>query len=508
MDGAVFLDVDVGARFLLDAADDLAAGTDDVADFVDGNVDGLDARRGVAELGTGLGQLLEHGAQDERAAFVCLLERAGEDVDGQALRLVVHLKCGDALRRAADLEVHVAEEVLEALDVGEDDDVIAFLDKAHGDAGDGGLDRHARVHERKGGAAGGSHRRGTVGLHDLGDHADRVGELVLGGDHGQKRALGEGAMADLAALRRAHAADFAGAVGREVVLVHVALALDRLDGVEALPLVEHAERADGKCLGLAALEEARAVDAGQVAGYDVQRADLVRAAAVGALAGLDDHLAHGLLLELLKRGGDIGAPACALFVRELVCGDLGLQILNFAHARELVGVLERCGHAIEVRLDALGDFGSRGMELVLHRRGVDLGDELGLLVAERRDRFLAEGHGSKHVLFRDFLRARFDHGDVVLGAGDGEVEVGVCVLLVGGVDDELASLGVAADLDAGGRAVEGGTADEERGRCAADADDVRLVFAVADERRCDDVDLVFVAVGETGADRTVDHTSV
>ena len=36
---------------------------------------------------------------------------------------------------------------------------------------------------------------------------------------------GEGAVANLAALRGAHAANFAGAVRREVVLVHVALAL-------------------------------------------------------------------------------------------------------------------------------------------------------------------------------------------------------------------------------------------------------------------------------------------
>ena len=315
-------------------------------------------------------------------------------------------------------------------------------------------------------------------------------------------------MADFSALRGAHAANFAGAVRREVVLMHVALTLDRLDGVEALPLVEHAERADGERLGLAALEEAGAVNAGQVARNDVKRANLVRATAVGALAGLDDHLAHGLLLELLKRSSDVGAPACALFVGELVGGDLGLQILDLAHARELVGVFERCGHAIEVWLDAFGNFRSGGMELVLHRSGIDLGDELGLFVAERGDRFLAEGHGSEHILFRDFLSARFDHGDVVLGAGDGEVEVGVGVLLVGGVDDELARFGVAADFDTGGRAVEGGTADKQCCRRAADADDVRLILAVAHERRCDDVDLVFVAVRETGADRTVDHASV
>ena len=67
-------------------------------------------------------------------------------------------------------------------------------------------------------------------------------------------------MADLAALRRAHAAGLAGAVGREVVVVHVALAIDGLDGVEALTLVEHAEREYGEHLGLAALEQAGTVN--------------------------------------------------------------------------------------------------------------------------------------------------------------------------------------------------------------------------------------------------------
>ena len=216
-------------------------------------------------------------------------------------------------------------------------------------------------------------------------------------------------MADLAALRGAHATGLAGAVGREVVLVHVAFALDRLDGVEALPLVEHAERADGERLGLAALEQTRAVHAGKVSWHDVERADLIGAAAVGALAGLDDHLAHGLLLEFLKSGGDIGAPGCALVLAELAFRDLSFEVLDLAHARELVGILQGRRHAVEVRLDALGDFGSRGMQLVLHRRGVHLGDELGLLVAESGDGLLTERHGREHVLFGDFLRARFDH---------------------------------------------------------------------------------------------------
>jgi len=39
-DGAVLLDVDRGARVLLDAANDLAAGADDVANLVRGNLPG------------------------------------------------------------------------------------------------------------------------------------------------------------------------------------------------------------------------------------------------------------------------------------------------------------------------------------------------------------------------------------------------------------------------------------------------------------------------------------
>ena len=103
----------------------------------------------------------------------------------------------------------------------------------------------------------------SVGLQDLGNHADGIGELVLGGDHRKQGALGERAVADLAALRSAHTARFAGAVRREVILVHIALALGRVDGVKTLPLVEHAERGDGKRLGLTALEQAGAVAAGQ-----------------------------------------------------------------------------------------------------------------------------------------------------------------------------------------------------------------------------------------------------
>ena len=71
-------------------------------------------------LARGCGDLLEHLVQDERAALLAPACRArAQDVEREAGGLVVHLHGGDALGGAGHLEVHVAQEVLETLDVGE-----------------------------------------------------------------------------------------------------------------------------------------------------------------------------------------------------------------------------------------------------------------------------------------------------------------------------------------------------------------------------------------------------
>jgi hypothetical protein len=54
---------------------------------------------------------------------------------------------------AGHLEVHVAEVILVAEDVGQHREAVAFLDQAHRDAGHRRLDRHAGVHQREAGAA-------------------------------------------------------------------------------------------------------------------------------------------------------------------------------------------------------------------------------------------------------------------------------------------------------------------------------------------------------------------
>ncbi len=316
-------------------------------------------------------------------------------------------------------------------------------------------------------------------------------------------------MADLATLGAAHAAGLTGAEGREVVVVHVALAVDRLDSVEALPLVEHAQGADGEHLGLAALEEAGAVDQRQVVALDVEGTHLVRATAVHAQAGLDHGLTHGVLLELLELHGDGAGPLVLLLLAELGAdallevGDLGLSGL-------LVGALDGDLHLVHVGEDTVVHLGDRLVELVLAdgQRAVgldDLVEELLLLLAEGGDGLLAKGHGCEHVLLGDLVGAGLEHGDVGGGTRELEVEVGVVLLLIGRVDDELLGVAVAADADARQRTLEGHAAHSQRGGGAHDRDGVDRVDLVGDQGHRDDLDLVAEAVGEGRAQRAVDH---
>ena len=146
-------------------------------------------------------------------------------------------------------------------DVGQDDVVVPLLDQAHRDAGHRLLDLHARVHQRERRAAHRGHRRGAVGLEDVGHDADRVGEVLLRRDHRQQRPLGERAVADVAALGAAHEAGLPDRERREVVVVEVALGRLEPERVQALLLAARAERRDRVRLRLAAREERGAVRA-------------------------------------------------------------------------------------------------------------------------------------------------------------------------------------------------------------------------------------------------------
>ena len=226
------------------------------------------ARRVLRQLGARVRQRFLHEVQDMHAAFARLRQRDRHDFLGDALDLDVHLQRGDAAIGAGDLEVHVAQVILVAEDVGEHGEAVAFLDQAHRDAGDVRLGRHAGIHQRKAAAADRCHRRRAVRLGDLRHDAHRVGEFLGSRQHRHERALGEAAVADFAALGRADTAGFAGGVRGHVVVEHEAVGVFALQRVDDLLVARGAERGDDQRLRFAAGEQRRAVGARQHAGAD------------------------------------------------------------------------------------------------------------------------------------------------------------------------------------------------------------------------------------------------
>ena len=88
-------------------------------------------------------------------------------------------------------------------------------------------------------------------------------------------------------------------------MVHVALVVDRGDGVEQLVHAGHAQRRHVEDLGLAALEERRAVGGREQVDLGRQRPDVRGATAVDAHALFHDALAHQLLGQRADRRLDL-----------------------------------------------------------------------------------------------------------------------------------------------------------------------------------------------------------
>ena len=131
------------------------------------------------------------------------------------------------------------------------------------------------------------------------------GNSSLRRQHRHQRALGEAAVADLAPLRAADAAGFAGGERRHVVVEHEALLELAGQRVDALRVALGAERGGDQRLRLAAREQRRAVGARQHAGADLDRPHGARVAAVDARLAGEDLAAHDARLDVEQQAFDL-----------------------------------------------------------------------------------------------------------------------------------------------------------------------------------------------------------
>ena len=148
VDGAVIVNVDLGAGIGHDLLDDGAALADDVPDVV--GIDVHDDHLGcvAADLLAGLGDDRQHDLVENLAAgIIGDVQRVLDDLHGQTVILQIHLDSGDALLGAGHLEVHFAVEVLHALNVDKrGETAVIVLNKTAGNAGHRSLDGHTGIH--------------------------------------------------------------------------------------------------------------------------------------------------------------------------------------------------------------------------------------------------------------------------------------------------------------------------------------------------------------------------
>ena len=304
--------------------------------------------------------------------------------------------------------------------------------------------------------------------------------------------------------------------------MHVALGLLRRERVELLLEPEHVQRGDAEDLGLAALEQRRAVHAREHVDLGTERSDVGETAAVHADLVAEDALAHDLLGQRAERAADL-----LLAADELLADPLDGERLDVLELGLAVGLRDDRQRLAELVADSRGDRVVRVL-LVL-----EVDREL-LRRLRRLVRDLLLG-GAEDL--DEALRGLETLGDDLLGRGGGAVadevpglrgglgldhhDRDVAVLDHAAGDDhvERRALGLgdgrerdplAVDVrDAGGadRAGERQPGDLGGQRRGVDRDDVVEVVGVEREDGLDDLDLVAQPVLERRAQRSVDQAA-
>ena len=232
--GAVIIDVYRSAGFFRDLANRRTTLTDDVANLVL-----IYLQRGHAGriLRGNLTRRIQHRVhlpKNVQACFQSLLEGTLHDLFVDPFDLDVHLQRGHTFGSTRHLEVHIAEVILVAKNVGQHRKLVAFLYQTHGNTSHRGRQGYTRGHHGERTHTDRCHRAGTVGFRDFRHHTNRVGEFLFTGQYCRQAATRESAVTDLSSAGKADASRLTYRVGREVVVEHERIPALAFQGVNDL----------------------------------------------------------------------------------------------------------------------------------------------------------------------------------------------------------------------------------------------------------------------------------
>ena len=200
--------------------------------------------------------------------------------------LNIHLNCSDSLVGSCHLEVHIAEEILQSLDIRKHEIIIVRIPchKSCRNTCHSRLNRYACRHQ---GHRRSTHTRlgcGTIGLKGLRYRTDRIRKLCLVWKHRHQSALCQSTVPDLAASRTSGRSCLADRIGREIIVVHISLGCLRLiKPVQSLRLCKRCQSRNRTDLRLPSCKHCRAMNSWNQINLCCKRPDLVNGSSVRTL---------------------------------------------------------------------------------------------------------------------------------------------------------------------------------------------------------------------------------
>ena len=285
-------------------------------------------------------------------------------------------------------------------------------------------------------------------------------------------------------------------------MVHITLGNILVNAVDTLCIRNRSQSSNSQYLGLTSGKQTGAVYPGQNAYLCCQGTDLVNAAAVHTLA-LIEPVADNLLLQLVD--ALVNHRCLVRIIRIKLLVNIVLDGVEPLLTDVLVVGIQR-------KLHPVGRKGVNGIkEIVIHFHGfkgkLRLADLL-LDVLDERNHLLvfslAGQNRLHHGSFVHFVGACFDHDNLLVRAGNGQVQVVLPSLLQRGVQHDLPVH--QADTDAGNGAVPGNVRNGNGNGGGDHTHNLRRMIRIHSQNRHYHGDVVAHILGEQGADRPVHHT--
>ncbi len=248
--------------------------------------------------------LCHHLIHDVQTSFSGAGDGFLDDRTSQTMNLNVHLDGSDTLVCTGYLKVHIAKEVFQALDIGQYD-IIVICISGHQTTGNTCYrtgNGHTCCHQGHGRCADRCLRCRTIGFKCLRYSTDCIWEYFLAWQYRQQCTLCQCAMSDLTTTRTTAWFGLTYRVGREVIVMHISLrCFIDIQTIDLLYLRQRCQCTHIADLGLSTGEHSRTMYSGNQIHFCCQRTDFCDGTSIRSLVIFQDHLADGLLLELIQR---------------------------------------------------------------------------------------------------------------------------------------------------------------------------------------------------------------